>query len=207
MIKVVPHLDAKIYHITHIRNLPGILKAGGLWSDAKCDELSVGEKNIGILRIKERRRNRRDPKMVGSLGEYVPFNFCNRSVMLLKVKSGHENYVDGDADVLHLVSSVRIATRLGKPWAFTDRHAVLNHALYFDRVPDLGEVPWKVMPLTYWQDVREEREAEFLVHEFFPWTAISEVAAKNEATAERARKLIRPALHRPDVTERPAWYY
>lgn len=72
-----------IFHITHVDNLAGILREGGLWCDAQRIARSIGHTNIGLLHIKQRRMNR--PVVThagGKLGDYVPFNFCPRSVML-----------------------------------------------------------------------------------------------------------------------------
>ncbi len=72
-----------IYHITHVDNLVSILQHGCLWSDAQRIKKRIVNTNIGHSHIKQRRLTRPVPVAVkGFLGEYVPFNFCNRSVML-----------------------------------------------------------------------------------------------------------------------------
>ena len=43
-----------IYHITHTENLPGIIAANGLWSDAENLEKGGNKTNIGMNAIKER---------------------------------------------------------------------------------------------------------------------------------------------------------
>ncbi len=143
----------------------------------------------------------------GSLGDYVPFNFCPRSVMLYAVHRGHQDYSGGQESIVHLVSNVSLATGLGRDWAFTDRHAELAHTLYFDTDRDLAEVPWHVMSMNYWVDVQEERQAEFLVREFFPWTAVVEVAGMNAKAAQCIQVALAESRHLPQVTVRPEWYY
>lgn len=82
--------------------------------------------NIGHMHIKQRRLSRRVPAAAGGmLGDYVPFNFCPRSVMLFRVNKGHQDYPGGQEEVIHLVSTVQTAIATGQPWAFTDRHAEL----------------------------------------------------------------------------------
>lgn len=200
--------DPPIFHITHVDNLPGILREGGLWCDTERIARGLSSMNIGHLHIKRRRLSR--PVVAragGTLGDYVPFNFCPRSVMLYAVHRGHQDYHAGQQSVLHLVSSVRRAAALGRGWAFTDRHAELEHALYFDDLGKLNEVPWPVMGLKYWTDKKEERQAEFLVREFFPWTAVSAVVAMTPAAAEQAQRSLHAAAHRPPVATKPEWYY
>jgi hypothetical protein len=200
--------DPAIYHITHVDNLPGILREGGLWCDRERIRRGLTSTNIGHLHIKQRRLNRAvTTRAGGTLGDYVPFNFCPRSVMLYADHRGHSDYQGGQEAIVHLVSTVNRAVGLGRDWAFTDRHAELAHALHFDDLALLTEVPWEVMPLSYWVEVKEERQAEFLVRDFFPWSAVMEVAAMTPAVAQRVRDALDKAAHRPLLTTKPAWYY
>lgn len=167
--------------------------------------------NIGLSHIKQRRLARTVPCAArGVLGDYVPFNFCPRSVMLYAVSRGHLNYNGGQTEIVHLRSTVRTAIGLGQPWAFTDRHAEVAHALYFDDLSDLGEVEWPVMPLTYWSDpqrpeIKETRQAEFLVHQQFPWAGVLEIGCINQGIAAQVTSLVGTAG--PTVTVRGNWYY
>ena len=107
----------------------------------------------------------------------------------------------------HHSPDVSTATALGRPWAFSDRDAELGHALHFDDLADLDQVPWQVMNVPYWTSVREERQAEFLVHDFFPWTAVTAIGVKSATTEARVRQILTAAAHRPALFVRPNWYY
>src|SRR5882672_2037233 len=121
-----------IFHITHVDNLASIVAHGCLWSDAQRIARKLVTTNIGYSHIKQRRLNRLvTAGSGGKLGDYVPFNFCARSVMLFVVSRGHADYAGGQDEIVHLVSSVNTATALGNVWAFTDRHADLAYASYF----------------------------------------------------------------------------
>jgi hypothetical protein len=123
-----PPKDPSIFHITHVDNLVGILREGGLWCDSQRIARGLFSTNIGHLHIKNRRLQREVITAAGGkLGDYVPFNFCPRSVMLYVVHRGHRSYAGGQDEIVHLVSSVRCAIALGGPWAFSDRHAELEH--------------------------------------------------------------------------------
>jgi hypothetical protein len=203
----VPH-DPPIYHITHIDNLPSIIQAGCVWSDARRVSHGFAVTNIGYSHIKQRRLARPVPVAArGMLGEYVPFNFCPRSVMLYVCNKGHANYGGGQNQIVHLVSTVRTAMSTGRPWAFTDRHADLRHATYYADLKDLGEVAWQVMPLQWWNEpeTQELRQAEFLVHDWFRWDAVLQIGVISETVATRVRSLL-PA-QTPTVHVRPEWYY
>ncbi len=127
--------------------------------------------------------------------------------MLFAVHKGHQDYAGGQENVVHLVSTISRAVALGRAWAFTDRHAELAHALHYDDLAKLSEVPWHVMAEQYWSAVKEERQAEFLVHEFFPWSAVAEVAVMTPGAAQRVQMALAAAQHRPAVTIHREWYY
>jgi hypothetical protein len=85
--------DPPLFHITHVDNLSGILREGGLWCDAERIARHLASTNIGHLHIKNRRLSRPvTTRAGGRLGDYVPFNFCPRSVMLYAVHRGHQDY-------------------------------------------------------------------------------------------------------------------
>jgi len=197
-----------IYHITHFNNLAGILRDGGLYCDALRKQQNIANTNIGHQHIKQRRLLRKvDAGAHGMLGDYVPFYFCYRSVMLLSVSSGHADYGGGEDEIVHLVSSAKTAIALGQPWAFSDRHAELQHALYYDDLRHLDEVTWSAMPKTYWQDCKELRQAEFLVHQFFAWKAVELIGVKSPGMKARVEATLRSAGSRVQVESKPGWYY
>jgi ssDNA thymidine ADP-ribosyltransferase, DarT len=198
-----------IFHITHVGNLTSIIAHGCLWSDAQRIAKNLVTTNIGYSHIKQRRLNR--PVTTGAggkLGDYVPFNLCPRSVMLYAVSRGHQDYAGGQDEIVHLVSSVNTATALGKPWAFTDLHADLAYASYFSSLTQLDQVDWNVMPLMHWggnDDAKAKRQAEFLVHDSFPWSAIECIGVKSSAVAAKVQTLLPHG--RPPVVVQPNWYY
>src|SRR5438552_22765 len=102
----------KIYHITHVENLDQIIHDGGLFSEARL--IAEGRKPvvIGMDHIKERRLRRHvtcHPTL--SVGDFVPFYFCPRSVMLYVIDKRHSElvYRGGQREIVHLVSDVKTA--------------------------------------------------------------------------------------------------
>ena len=204
----------KIFHITHISNLPSILANSGLFPDSAMRAAGRSHTRIGYEHIKQRRLSRPvSTAEKGFLGDYVPFNFCPRSVMLYVISTGSvDGYEGGQGDVVHLVSTVQTAIDSGEPWTFTDRHAELGYARYFQSKDGLKHVDWDVMPLKQWggagnDDIKEKRQAEFLVHRFFPWKSIVQIGVVSSTIAAAVNKLIRTSSHQPDVLIEPKWYY
>jgi ssDNA thymidine ADP-ribosyltransferase, DarT len=203
--------DHAIYHITHADNLANILHEDRLWCDAQRIARNLNSTNIGYSHIKARRM--RHPVSVaagGMLGDYVPFNFCPRSVMLYVVSQGHENYAEGQHPIVHLVSTIRRVRATGRPWFFTDRHADLGYAGQFDDLARLDEVDWDVMPVRQWggnTELKEKRQAEFLVHDWCPWPAIEVIGVMDQVIAARVQAVLAGAAHRPRVEVHRDWYY
>ncbi|MGR3979424.1 type II toxin-antitoxin system toxin DNA ADP-ribosyl transferase DarT [Pseudoalteromonas sp. 1181_04] len=202
-------MTVKVSHITHIDNLDGIIQQSCLWSDAKRIELGLVNQNIGYTHIKQRRLIR--PVNVaagGTIGQYVPFNFCPRSVMLFVIYKGHQDFNDGQERVLHLISDVD-TIRLNNPHCFfTDIHADLDYAEQIDDFTRMAELNiQKIINERYWQDFKEEKQAEFLAFESVQWTAIEQIGVKTQAIANEVNALLQNAQHKPKVVIQPEWYY
>ncbi len=203
----------KVFHITHLQNLHSIVTEGGL----VCDRESARVNAVGIAHahIKERRAQRvvrAGPG--GNLCDYVPFYFAPRSPMLYAIHGGFvEGYQGGQAGVIHLVSSVERVRDAGLRFVFTDGHADMEISGFFENLGDLGKIDWSIMSETYWHDTDEDgdrkrrRQAEFLVHQFFPLTLMTEIGVINQAMGRRVEQALGSAGHLPAVTVRRDWYY
>jgi hypothetical protein len=201
-----------IYHITHIDNLQSIISDGALWCDRERINRNPPHTNVGYKHIKERRL--KHPVAVaklGFLGDYVPFNFCCRSVMLYVIFKGHDEYIGGQDSIVHLVSSIEQIRATGQPSFWTDRHADLQYAKQYDTLEKIkSELDFTVMPLKIWSpntETKEKRQAEFLVHSHCPWTAIEKIVVKNQAMADKVDVIIRKSAHRPQIIVNGDCYY
>src|SRR4051794_4420830 len=117
-----------IYHITHIENLPSIVKDGGLHSDAVM--AARDSTLIGYSEIKKRRLNEINVSccLFHNVGDFVPFYFCPRSPMLFSINKGNTGQPPGcQRQIVHLVSTVADAVALGKPWAISSGNAGAYH--------------------------------------------------------------------------------
>ncbi len=114
-----------VCHITHIHNLPGILREQGLWCDRKAEERGLIQTGIAHDHIKRRRKRRAITVGPGGfLCDYVPFYFWYHSPMLYAIHSGTVlGDVGSQKTIIYLVSSVKRVQARGLPFAFTDGHA------------------------------------------------------------------------------------
>ena len=204
-----------IYHITHVDNLPAILAAGALWSDARLKAASASPKNIAHDHIKQRRE--RTPVTVpphGVLADYVPFYFCPRSPMLYAFKRGMVSSASGEQhDILHLVFDAESLIGAGLTCVHTDGNAASQPLRFFPGVAGFGDLRWEVIQSGSWRDTPDDndrkrsKQAEFLVHDAVPWEHVQSIGAMTEATRDRAVAAMASAAHRPPVTLQPDWYY
>ena len=213
-----PPANPRIYHITHVDNLPGIAGCGFLWSDAERIARGAACEVVGMSGIKQRRLTELE---VGchrgtKVGEYVPFYFCPRSIMLyiLHMRNHPElSYRGGQTPMVHLEADlhtvVRWADREGVRWAFSDRNAGTFLAAHYNRVQDLDRVNWDAVEAADFRDalVKEGKQAEFLVYGAFPWRLVSAVGVCEDAVARHVVNGLRNSAHRPPVRVEPGWYF
>ena len=204
-----------IYHITHIRNLPNIIKDGGLWCDRVVSQRNLAHVSIAHQHIKDRRAQKTVPVPPdGMVSDYVPFYFAPRSPMLFSISKGNvAGYQGGQSEVLHLVSSAEAVLHSGLSFVFTDGHAEMDFSNFYGDLHDLDKIDWQIMQSRYWNDTNQygdrkrRRQAEFLVHEFFPFSLFEKIGAINQTTAKQTAVLLGEIQSRPIVQVQPAWYY
>jgi len=213
-----PPASPKIYHITHLDNLAPIAESGLLWSDAKRLELALDCQVVGMSSIKRRRLEELPvPCHPGTkVGDYVPFYFCPRSIMLYILHMGNHpelTYQGGQSPIVHLqadlMATMGWAEETGVRWAFSDRNAGTRLAGFYRRVEDLEKVNWIAVAATDFRDmlVKEGKQAEFLVFGSFPWELVERIGVLAPNTKERADALLEGAAHHPPVRVERQWYY
>ena len=78
-----------------------------------------------------------------------------------------------------------------------------------DPVDHLDQVNWAAVASTDFRDatVKEGKQAEFLLHEQFPWRLVRRVGARTAPIRDKAASIIAQASHQPPVDVLPGWYY
>jgi len=212
--------NPKIYHITHVDNLDGILSRGGLLSDARILAEGGPKLTIGMGKIKWRRLNEiYVPCHSGTkVGEYVPFYYCPRSVMLYLMYRGNHpelDYSGGQEPILHLeidlYEAISWAKESGTRWALSFSNAGAYHAEFGCVKEDLSRLDWEAINATDFRDsdIREKKQAEFLVYGYFPFELVSRIGVFDSSMRWKVADIlskhkIKPA---PQVSVMKAWYY
>ena len=208
---------ARIYHITHVDNLPGIVEAGGLFADADNRVNAHVHTKVGMKVIKQRRQMLPVTSQRGTVvGQYVPFYFCSRSVMLYLLHRGNHpdlEYRGGQAPIVHLVADldrvVHWATQSHTRWAFSFSNAGARYARFSSSANDLQLLNWNTIASRDFREpeVKEAKQAEFLVHTFFPFSQVDEIGVLSSNVEAKVRTALRVGPHIPTVQIRRDWYY
>jgi hypothetical protein len=213
-----PPAQPKIYHITHVDNLASIVAAGYIEADGRRVGQGGDQTSIGMTEIKRRRLYEiavscHPDTMVG---EYVPFYFCPRSIMLYILYMGNHpdlTYRGGQNPVLHMQvdmeAAIQWADEHNIPWAFSAQNAGTRYTDFYKSRNDLEKIDWDAVRSTDFRDplVKEGKQAEFLIHDTCPWHLVEKIGIFNENIFSQVNDILRNAQHKPIMKIERTWYY
>lgn len=205
--------NPKLYHITHGANLQAIIDSGGLLADSEAVQ-GRPPKRIGMADVVTRRKLLPVPCYPATrIGDYVPFYFCPRSVMLYVISRGNHpslTYTSGQRPIVHLEADLHSVAKWADgqraPWAFTLSNAAKSEAEFRCRLGDLCDVNWEAVKARQWSGgLMAPKQAEFLVHRHVPWSLIERIGVMDGRMAQRVSQITAGTAVR--VEARGAWYY
>lgn len=204
---------ALIFRVTHIRNIPWALRHGlcaSLHDEQDPDFVSIG---LGEL-IQARRRRKIPIDPGGSLADYVPFYFTPYSPMLYNIVTGRNVERRPRRELAVLVSSLRRAVELERPFVVSDRHAYLSNARFTNEISRLSEwVPWSLLRGRDFKrepenpEKTERYQAEALIYRHLPAHALDGVVVYNEEAEEWVARYADEAEVSPRIVVRPGWFF
>lgn len=210
--------NPKIYHIVHWDRLASIAGDEALLCDSIVMNTGRGQgTTIGMSSIKQRRLRLQMPIHPGTcVGEYVPFYFCPRSVMLYIIYMANHSelsYRGGQEPIVHLESDlyevIDWAEASGHWWAFSLSNAAASYTQFRSDLDRLDEINWAAVSANDWSrsEVKEAKQAEFLVHHDFPWHLVSRIGVISNQIGNRVATAIGRAAHKPTIEVIRSWYY
>ena len=151
-----PPARPKLYHITHVDNIASIVADGLLLSDAAMVARGGPASRIGMSNTKTRRLTLPVDCHPGDrVGDYIPFYFCPRSIMLYVIYcANHQDltYRGGQAPIVHLESDlhdvVSWANIQNRRWAFSLSNAGARYAEFRSTITDLDQIDWAAVAST-----------------------------------------------------------
>lgn len=170
---------------------------------------------IGMSHIKQRRMTNSVSSHQGlTVGQCVPFYFCPRSIMLYIIsQQSHEDitYKGGQQPIIHLQADLNVviswAQQNNKRWAFTDSNAGSYYFNDYCSVSDLNKIDWNAVNAHFWSQCKEQKQAEFLLEDQFPWSLVEEIGVYSQVQYQQVSTVLTAATHRPPVSVQRNWYY
>jgi hypothetical protein len=211
MLDLTPE-KALIFRITHIDNVTWLLKNGIHCRNSESFDPAFV--NIGNPDLIEKRRTREIPLPPGGmLSDYVPFYFTPHSPMLYNIRTGFNGITRrSNSEIVIVVSSLRLLAEKEIPFLFTDRHASLVTAEFFDDLGMLGSLDWRILQARDFKRDNdlgkiERYQAEALVHKRVNTDNLLGIACSDSKVYSRLEAMVAEASAEVKVVVRPGWYF
>jgi len=223
--------EQRIYHVTHISNLAGVLSSGALLADASKDW--EGRPAVDISSA-ETRESRRSILVSGqgslSVAKYVPFFLSPDASVWDSIRARSDDprlaldpHGSAPFDFVILVSTVRkaldaqAAAKAGAAESAAESAAVAASAGVVAADGDAAGV------LTRFGTTRADAEgvlrklradpespaileAEFLIEETFPFELVTLIGVANDKVRDLVKPILAASSHRPKVAVYPPWF-
>jgi ssDNA thymidine ADP-ribosyltransferase, DarT len=213
----MPPTPTTILRFTHVDNLDTIIRRGGLHAPNHVPQDGLPYRFCHGADVQSARAEVPVPVGPGgTIHDYVPFYFGYLSPMMLNLKTGRVvGYSEGQNPLIYFASSVQAIQDAGCRFVFSDGHGLARITAWFDHLDQLDEVDWEMVNQRYWtdnindMDRQRRKQAEFLVHQYCPWSLIQEIVVIDSTMQQRVVTIQAafPAAHRRVVRVDRSWYY
>ena len=199
-----------LFRMTHIENIPHIM-ANGITHKNSLNS-NPNFKPIGDASLISH-RNRFILDNGKELGEYIPFYFGTRMPMLYVVQNGFNGVKPQKPDnIVYCVTSVVNIVALTNSFIFTDGHATdkLSKQYTYKNIGSVVElIDWDAVNTYNWNnpqdlDLKRRMQAEFLVENDIPFSAILGYITYNDLAKD---KLIKMGLNKDKIKASKGHYF
>lgn len=204
-----------LYRMTHIDNLPHILRYG----ITHCASANANQNYvpIGNLSLISGRNSRFIETVCGTeymLGDFIPFYFYARMPMLFNIQNGFGVPKLEPDNIIYLI--VRIDSITADPareYFFSDHHAMCKRAKFYgkEHIGQIDELLDKEAILNNnWGDdytIKERKQAEFLIKGDIPADLITRLVCYNESVKLTLTRMLEDANMAIPLTVNPEAYY
>lgn len=205
--------DALIFRITHIDNVPWLLVNG-----LHCKNSEQQDPNFVPIGNTELIGKRADRVVVagpgGTLADYVPFYFTPYSIMMYNIHTGYQGVTKRpNEEIIILVCSIHRLVELDVPFVFYDGHAYMHESTCYTSVADLDKIDWKILQNRDFRNDPDDPgkkgryQAEALVHQHLPATALQGIACYNHSATQQVANLVSKQDLEVPVKAVPGWYF
>jgi len=122
-------------------------------------------------------------------------------------------YHGGQGPIVHLVARLRDVVEWTNnndvKWAFTATNAGTRYTIFYNDLSSLDEIDWGAVDATDFRnsEIKEGKQAEFLVFDFLPWEMVTGIGVQNKTVSDKVKDILNSARHQPIVRVKKNWYY
>lgn len=204
---------ALIWRIVHRDNLPWILDNG-----LHCSSSAVTAPNwvnIGNAELIDRRKHRPVPIAPGGLlSDYVPFYFTPFSPMMYNIYTGRGGVqARANDEIVILVSSLHKVAAEGYGFIFSDRHAYVAMAQFFNDVAHLSAIDWPLLQARNFQrsvddpEQIERYQAEALIWQHLPVSGLLGAICYTDELKLQLQQQVTDRGLQLDIHTMKGWYF
>ncbi len=214
--------NINVYRMTHIENMPHILKNGITHKNSpnhNPNYLTIGD--VSLINTRYTKKVKVDNGDVLdfeaptiSLGDFIPFYFGVKMPMLLIVQNGGNFVINSTppSKIIYMVCSISQIINKYEDYYFSDGHATDNLTTFYDRtkIEKLSEIiDWGAVKASYWGgqenlDIKRKKQAEFLISEDVDSNLIFGFGCFNSDTKS---SLIKLGIQEKNIRVIPNAYY
>ena len=133
--------------------------------------------------------------------------------MLYNIKTGYNVERRDMSEIAILVSSLPHIAAKGIPFVFTDRHAYLNAAQFYNSLTALDQIPWSLLEARDFKidpedpEKKERYQCEALVYQSLPIDALLGIQCFDLEMKEEVDKLAQRNGVQVRTSVNPRWYF
>ena len=211
--------EQRIYHVTHVGNLPGILATGALLADASADWQT---RPVTDISSPENREARRRTPVAGddsaAVAEYVPFFLSPTATVwdILRAGTPDPRLSSATRDIpaaefVILVSTIRQVSGIHSGDVSPAQPAIVvadgDAALPLTRFAASTDTHERMLRrILLGDDDDASSRAEFLVRDAVPLNAVSLIGVAHNTARESVREILSSSDFAPRVAVHPPWF-
>ena len=101
------------------------------------------------------------------------------------------------------------AEKISEVCAFAKRELGFDYLVDISSVDNLGKIDWGAVAATDFREpqIKEGKQAEFLLSEWFPWQLVERVGVYNNSTCVQVQGILLEQAQSTPVQTLPEWYF
>lgn len=203
---------ALIFRITHRANVAWIFKHGMYCRNSPKQDPEY--RTIGNPELIFKRASRDVPiNPFGTLSDYIPFYFTPYSPMMNNIKTGWGGVTRVPSeDIAIFVSSIHTLANQNRTFVFTDRHAYLAGAEFYNNTDRLDQIDWQILQNRDFKRDNddpgkfERYQAEALIYDHMPLEAFIGVVCYSDDVRDELIQLASENRVQLKIITQKGWY-